>query len=187
MFTRKVEPVGVLAVDALADGDRIDLRLKADPAAMACRRFSCVLSWYWRGLGDVRADRLLRQHQLQRRSLRRLLASGADIGARDGYGQTAVMLAAREGHAKVVDWLVDHGAALDHTAKSGLSALMLSVIGGRTDVVRILTAVGADLCLRGTGTPAFTAKSALDLAIARGDPDTVEILRTGGLVELERG
>jgi len=54
---------------------------------------------------------------------------------------------------------------------------MLAVIGGRTDVVRILTAAGAELCLRGTGTPAFTAKSAL--AIARGDPEMVEILRTG--------
>ena len=79
----------------------------------------------------------------------------------------------------LLSWLVDHGAALDHTAKYGLSALMLAVIGGCTDVVRILTAAGADLCLRGTGTPGFTAKTALDLAIARGDPDMVEILRTG--------
>ena len=111
--------------------------------------------------------------------LRRLLASGADIDARDGYGQTALMLAAREGYATLVEWLVDHGAALDHTAKYGLSALMLAVIGGHTDVVRILTAAGADLCLRGTGAPGFTAKTALDLAIARGDADMVEILRTG--------
>ena len=76
-------------------------------------------------------------------------------------------------------WLVGHRAALDHTAKYGLSALMLAVIGGRTDVVRILTAAGADLCLRGTGAPGFTAKTTLDLAIARGDADMVEILRTG--------
>ena len=109
--------------------------------------------------------------------LQRLVASGADIDARDGHGQTALMLAAREGHAKVVEWLVDHGAALDHTAKYGLSALMLAVIGGRSDAVRILAAAGANLCLRGTGAPGFTAKTALDLAIARRDPDMVEILR----------
>ena len=54
---------------------------------------------------------------------------------------------------------------------------MLAVIGGRIDVVRILTAAGAERCLRGTGTPAFTTKSAL--AIARGDPEMVEILPTG--------
>jgi uncharacterized protein len=107
-----------------------------------------------------------------------VLASGADIDACDGYGQTALMLAAREGHAKVVEWLVEHGAALDHTAKYGLSALMLAVIAGRTDVVRILAAAGANLCLRGTGAPGFTAKTALDLAIARGDPDMVEMPRT---------
>jgi ankyrin repeat protein len=111
--------------------------------------------------------------------LRRLVASGADVDSRDGYGQTGLMLAAREGYATLVEWLVNHGAALDHTAKYGLSALMLAVIGGHTDVVRILSAAGADLCLRGTGAPGFTAKTALDLAIARGDPDMVEILRIG--------
>jgi len=73
--------------------------------------------------------------------------------------------------------LVDHGAALDHTAKHGLSALMLAVICGRMDVVRMLAAAGANLCPQGTGAPGFTAKTALDLAIARGDPDMVEILR----------
>ena len=78
----------------------------------------------------------------------------------------------------LLSWLVDHGAALDHTAKYGLSALMLAVIGVRADVVRTLTAAGANLCLRGTGAPGFTAKTALDLAVARGDSDMVEILRT---------
>src|SRR5215470_9819133 len=68
--------------------------------------------------------------------LRRLVASGADVDARDGYGQTALMLAAREGYATLVEWLVDHGAALDHTAKYGLSALMLAVIGGHTARLR---------------------------------------------------
>ena len=79
----------------------------------------------------------------------------------------------------MVEWLVGHGAALDHTAKYGLSALMLAVIGGHTGAVRILTAAGADPCLCGTGAPGFTAKTVLDLAIARGDPNMVDILRTG--------
>jgi len=82
--------------------------------------------------------------------LQRLSASGADIDARDRYGQTAMMLAARAGHAKVVEWLVEHGAALDHTAKYGLSALMLAVISGHTEVVRILAAAGANICLHET-------------------------------------
>jgi ankyrin repeat protein len=36
--------------------------------------------------------------------LERLLASGADIDARDEHGQTALMLAAREGRAPSVAW-----------------------------------------------------------------------------------
>ena len=111
--------------------------------------------------------------------LEHLLADGADIDARDGHGQTALMLAAAHGQGAVVAWLIEHGAALDHTAKYGLSALMLAVVRGHVDIVRKLTDAGADLCRRGTGAPGFAAKTALDLAIARGEAELVEILRAG--------
>jgi ankyrin repeat protein len=42
---------------------------------------------------------------------------GADIEARNGNGQTSLMLAAAAGHAPLVEWLIERGAALDHTAK----------------------------------------------------------------------
>lgn len=109
--------------------------------------------------------------------LQRLLTNGADIDARDGHGQTALMLAAVEGYGHLVGWLVEGGAALDHTAKYGLSALMLSVIGGHVDVVRRLTDAGASVSLRGTGAPGFAEKTALDRAIARNNPEIIEILR----------
>ncbi len=86
------------------------------------------------------------------------------------------MLAAVEGHGHVVEWLVEHGAALDHAAKYGLSALMLAVVNSRVDVVRILVRRGADLALRGTGAPGFAGKTALDLAVARGERELVDIL-----------
>jgi ankyrin repeat protein len=108
--------------------------------------------------------------------LQRLLSSGADINARDRHGQTALMLAAIEGHGDVVAWLVERGAALDHTAKYGLSALMLAVIGGHVGVVRRLISAGAGVNLRGAGAPGFAGKTALDLAIARDDREIVEIL-----------
>jgi ankyrin repeat protein len=107
-----------------------------------------------------------------------LLLSGADIDARNGKGQTSLMLAAAEGHAHVVEWLAERGAALDDTAKYGLSALMLAVVRGHVDVVRKLTDAGASVSLRGTGSPGFFEKTALDLAVARGDPAMVEILRS---------
>jgi ankyrin repeat protein len=110
--------------------------------------------------------------------LQRLSAGGADIDARNGKGQTSLMLAAAEGHAPVVEWLAERGAALNHTTKYGLSALMLAVVRGHIDVVRKLTDAGASVSLRGTGAPGFSEKTALDLAAARGDPEMVEILRS---------
>ena len=106
-----------------------------------------------------------------------LLEAGAEIDARDAHGQTSVMLAALDGQAHVVRWLVVHGAALDHTAKYNLSALMLAVIRGHAGVVRELTSAGANLKLRGTGAPGFSGKTALDLAVAHGNSEIIEILR----------
>ncbi len=102
--------------------------------------------------------------------LQLLLEAGADIDARDGHGQTALMLAAVKGDGPVVGWLVERGAALDHTAKYGLSALMLAAVGGHVDVVRRLTDAGASIGLSGRGAPGFAEKTALELAIALGGP-----------------
>ena len=110
--------------------------------------------------------------------LQRLLASGAVIDARDGHGQTALMLAARDGHGALVAWLIEHGAALDHTAKFGLSALMLAVIRQHVAVVRTLTEAGADRSLRGTGVPGFAGKTALDLAMGLDHAEMIAILRS---------
>jgi ankyrin repeat protein len=112
--------------------------------------------------------------------LERLVAAGDDIHTRDEHGQTALMLAAIEGHGHVVEWLVEHGAMLDHTAKYGLSALMLAVLNGHAEVVRILVRAGANLALRGTGAPGFSGKTALDLAIGRAEKEMIDILTAGG-------
>ena len=111
--------------------------------------------------------------------LGRLLNSETDINMRDRYGQTALMIAARDGRSSAVRFLVANGAALDHTAKYGLSAVMLAVINGHVDTVRILAEAGADLEIRGTGAPGFEGKTAVDLATAQSRFDMVEILRKG--------
>jgi ankyrin repeat protein len=109
--------------------------------------------------------------------LRRLLAAGADINARDRYGQTALMIAARKGESSVVRFLLKNGAGLDYTAKYGLSAMMLAVIGGHADIVRALVEAGADPSIRGTGAPGFAGKTALELATARSRFDMAALLR----------
>jgi Ankyrin repeats (3 copies) len=98
-----------------------------------------------------------------------MVRAGHALDARDGYGQTALMRAAHAGHADAVEWLIDHGADLDHTSKFHLSALMLAVIAGHPRVARRLVAAGADTTITGTGAPGFHGKTAADLANERGD------------------
>ena len=110
-------------------------------------------------------------------AVRDLVRGGADVDARDRYGQTGLMLAAHHGKLEVVALLVASGAALDLTAKYGLSALMLAVVAGHADVARLLARAGADLAIRGTGAPGFAGKTAYDLARARGMEDLCRELR----------
>lgn len=79
------------------------------------------------------------------------------------------MTAAHGGDLELVRTLIASGVELDHTAKHGLSALMLAVIGGHIEIVRALVQAGARQDLRGAGAPGFAGKTALDLAIERGD------------------
>ena len=101
-------------------------------------------------------------------ALRELLQSGADVDARDRYGQTGLMRAAHAGHREVVAALVEHGADLDVTAKFGLSAVMLAVVAGHAEIARLLARAGADLSRKRSGAPGFAGKTARDLALARG-------------------
>ena len=100
-------------------------------------------------------------------AVRALLRDGADVDARDRYGQTGLMLAAHQGHDGVVAVLLEHRAALNVTAKFGLSALMLAIVAGHPETARLLARAGADRSLRGTGAPGFANKTAHDLALER--------------------
>jgi hypothetical protein len=108
--------------------------------------------------------------------LKRLADTGGDVDALDSHSQTALMVAATEGHTAVVEWLVRRGAVLDRVAKYGLSALMLAVVRGHGEIVRILADAGADVTLRGTGAPGFAGVAALDLAVARNNREMIDVL-----------
>ena len=51
--------------------------------------------------------------------------------------------------------LVQAFTNLNVTAKYGLSALMLAIVAGHAEVVRLLADAGTDLSLRGTGASGF--------------------------------
>jgi len=104
------------------------------------------------------------------------LTDGASVDARDRFGQTALMLSARQGHERCCRILVAAGADLDMTAKYGLSALMLAVVNHHETIARLLVESGADLTLLGSGVPGFAGKSAADLARDAGLDDLADLL-----------
>ena len=96
--------------------------------------------------------------------LRQLLEAGANVDAKDRYGQTALMLTARNGHLEAVRVLLECAPDLDHTAKHHLSAVMLAAINDRFEIVELLVEAGAELRTTGSGAPGFHEKTALDIA-----------------------
>lgn len=111
--------------------------------------------------------------------LSEMLEDGADVDALDGHGQTALMIAARNGHFEAVCMLIDADADIDHTAKHNLSALMLAVLNDHLDIVEQLVTAGADLEIQGSGAPDFAGKTALELAEDLELDEIAEVLRSG--------
>jgi uncharacterized protein len=79
-------------------------------------------------------------------SVKALLLHGAKVDAKDEKrGQDALMWAAAEGHASVVQLLVEVGADIHRRLASGFTPLLFAVREGRADVVRVLLKAGADV------------------------------------------
>jgi ankyrin repeat protein len=75
-----------------------------------------------------------------------LLARGARLDARDDRrGQTALMWAAAEGHAAIVNDFIEAGADFRLRTPSGFTPLLFAVREGRPEVVRVLLRAGADV------------------------------------------
>ena len=75
-----------------------------------------------------------------------LLANGARVEDKDERrGQTALIWAAAEGHAPVVQALIDAGADFRARVPSGLTPLMFAAREGRLHVVRTLLKAGSDV------------------------------------------
>ena len=78
-------------------------------------------------------------------SVKALLARGVAVDSKDtNRGQTALMWAAAEGHANVVQELITAGADFRARLTSGFTPLLFAVRQGRIDVVRVLLKAGAD-------------------------------------------
>lgn len=74
------------------------------------------------------------------------LASGAlDINQADAKGWTALMIASRQGHSRIVRMFLDKGAEVLITEDRGYTALHQSAIAGHRAVTKMLVEAGAPL------------------------------------------
>lgn len=87
------------------------------------------------------------------------------------------MKAAHRGDVELTRLLIQRGAALNHTAKYRLTALMLAVIGNHTEIVRLLVKAGADRTIEGS--QGSFARSPLQYAQEGGQTEIADILRNG--------
>ena len=78
----------------------------------------------------------------------KLLAHGADVGARDRDGDTALHGAAKNGEVGMIQLLLDKGADPNARNNQGGTPLMWAVVYGNSQAVSLLLSRGADALLK---------------------------------------
>jgi ankyrin repeat protein len=103
------------------------------------------------------------------KAVQTLLASGANVNAKDAQGYDALCLAAKGGHTETVRTLLSVGADVHATNDS---ALCSAANRGRTETVKVLLAAGADVHAEN--------EYALCWAAYDGRAETVKVLLASG-------
>ena len=116
---------------------------------------------FWNDKGDLKSLEEIKE----------LLKKGADLEAKDKYGDTALMRAAFKGQLDVVKCFVELGADLDEKDGVGKTALMIAAAWGKSDVVKYLAECGA-----GVDASDEEGRTALDIAKYFRNADCVKFL-----------
>jgi ankyrin repeat protein len=104
--------------------------------------------------------------------VKRLLAAGAAVDARDDLGSTPLLDAAWLGYTEIGDFLIRHGADINAKhGEAGSTPLQYAVLTGRPAMVRLLLEAGAR-----TDGSYRDGQSVLHVAAAHGNAPIVELL-----------
>ena len=82
------------------------------------------------------------------RTVRALVASGANVNARSPMGFSALSGAAGKGHTEVVKFLLENGVNVNEKLRFGTNALDQASFWGHVSTVELLLAKGADVNIR---------------------------------------
>jgi ankyrin repeat protein len=104
------------------------------------------------------------------------LESGVEVDAADPQGNTALMLAAFNGHSELVRFLLEGGALVNHRDATGRTALMYASSGPFPDTVSLLLEHKADVNLTDNG----EGWSAIMFAGGEGLAEVITVLLSNG-------
>ena len=105
-----------------------------------------------------------------------LIAAGFNVNASNSDGDTAMMLAAANGHTEIARLLIVSGANIDNKDSIGRTELMLVSRNGHREIAQLLIAAGADVNSKAN----YTLLTALIYATENGHKEIAQLLINAG-------
>lgn len=106
----------------------------------------CVMAWPLAGLAETRADLFRAAAVDDESAVVTMVLKGLDVGAQDESGQTALLIASREGSLKVARFLMQQRSVkIEARNKNGESPLMMAALKGHLELARELIERNAEV------------------------------------------
>jgi len=152
-----------------------DLETELAAQELGFQPSACFMVWEAKRTGTL--DKALRNAARDGHAavVELLLAAGADVKAKNEYGETALHQAAWYGHAAIVELLLAAGADVDAQDEAGWTALHEAAQEAHAAVVELLLAAGADVNAQSNA-----GWTALHQAAENGHAAVVELLLAAG-------